>query len=527
MLKVSLLIQMVEKVTAPVRRIRAAVRGMSRDGQRDISRFDRAMNRLRGTAARVGTAFRFANVRSSLASLMTQIRILSGRAGMRGLELAARGAGFAVMRTLRMAGGFAVRGALLAGGGLGVLGGFLTAGVIKTASKFEQFQVILENTEGSAAGAKKAMAWVQDFAQRTPYELDEVMRAFVQLKAYGIDPVNGTLESLGNAASGMGKDLMSAIEMIADAQTGEFERIKEFGVKAKVAGDQVTFTYMKAGKEIKKTAKNSAIDIQHALLGIFDERFKGMMDRQSLTVAGMWSNIQDAFTKFQKSIADAGIFDWVKGKLTVLLDKINELAKSGELQAWAEKISKWMERAGQKVWDFATKTDWVKLGSDLSEVGNAIMNVAKAVNFLARNMNMLASGGTIGFKLMRLFQYIPGAAIPGAAILPSFFGGPRSPPAGGGASGPAPRGNGLRGLRGFPAPGQRSPQPRSIFDTRPRGAPVRQSSPVSLLRRTSVDSRSQVDLRIRADRLLDVRATGMKSDKGTRVSVSRGPLAVA
>jgi phage tail tape-measure protein len=68
-----------------------------------------------------------------------------------------------------------------------------------TASKFEQFSVMLTGIEGSADKARKSMAWVQDFAQKTPYELDDVMDAFVKLKAYGIDPMNGSPAALATA----------------------------------------------------------------------------------------------------------------------------------------------------------------------------------------------------------------------------------------------------------------------------------------------------------------------------------------
>jgi hypothetical protein len=37
----------------------------------------------------------------------------------------------------------------------------------------------------------------------------------------------------------MGKDMMQMIEAVADASTGEFERLKEFGIKASKQGDQV------------------------------------------------------------------------------------------------------------------------------------------------------------------------------------------------------------------------------------------------------------------------------------------------
>src|SRR5690606_41770376 len=43
-------------------------------------------------------------------------------------------------------------------------------------------------------------------------------------------------------------------EAILDAQTGEFERLKEFGIRAKDAGDSVIFTYKGVQTQVEKTS---------------------------------------------------------------------------------------------------------------------------------------------------------------------------------------------------------------------------------------------------------------------------------
>lgn len=247
--------------------------------------------------------------------------------------------------------------------------------IIGLASKFEQFQVVLENTEGSALKARKAMAWVRDFAKTTPYEVEKVMEAYVALKSYGLDPMDGTLKALGNTASGMNKDIMQAVEMLADAQTGEFERLKEFGIRAKVQGDTVKFTYMKAGREITKTAKYSAREINRALVGIMDERFSGMMDRQSRTLAGTWSNIKDMFAGFQLDIADAGVFDLIKKKAEGMLARVQAWAKDGSLKAWAVDASDSLEDMVEWGSRFVTDTDWKSVAADVRTLASAFGTV--------------------------------------------------------------------------------------------------------------------------------------------------------
>lgn len=304
----------------------------------------------------------------------------AGRAGLKAIELgatgAAKGIGLVVRKGLDFARAAAGWGALAAGAGAG----WLVGGTIGLASDFEQFQVVLENTEGSAEKARKAMDWVKSFAKTTPYEVAQVMEAFVALKSYGIDPMSGSLMSLGNAASGMNKPLMQAIEMLADAQTGEFERLKEFGVRAKVTGDKVTFTYMKAGREISRTAKTSGTEINRAVLGIFDDRFSGMMDRQSHTLKGMWSNLQDMFANFQLDVADAGFFDTIKSKLQGVLDWINAKANDGTLKRWAENVSQWLTIAVEKLDQFLSNPETMKtMASQGMQIARAMWAVALAM----------------------------------------------------------------------------------------------------------------------------------------------------
>lgn len=96
------------------------------------------------------------------------------------------------------------------------------------------------------------MAWIGDFAATTPYDLAQVTESFIQLKAYGLDPVqNGLLRTLGDTSAAMGKPIEQAVEAIADAVTGENERLKEFGIKARVEGDEIVYAYTKTARKWK------------------------------------------------------------------------------------------------------------------------------------------------------------------------------------------------------------------------------------------------------------------------------------
>jgi len=216
---------------------------------------------------------------------------------------------------------------------------FLGKAVISTTAKFESFQATLETVEGSAEKARASLDWISDFAKKTPYEVEELTSAFVKLRAYGMDPTNGLMEDLGNASSAMGKRLIDAVEMIADASTGEFERLKEFGIRASQAGNQVTFSWTENGKTLTKTVKKTGEEITKFIQERFGQRFSGAMIRQSKTWNGMVSNLSDTWTDFLRRIGEAGFFDAVKGQLGRLINFLNQLDLDGTLDRWAKSWS--------------------------------------------------------------------------------------------------------------------------------------------------------------------------------------------
>jgi len=228
----------------------------------------------------------------------------------------------------------AIAGAALAGGMA-----FLGKSVLDTSAKFESYAATLETIEGSAEGAEKALDWISTFAQTTPYEVDELTSAFVKLRSYGLDPLDGTMTTIGDTASAMGKGLDQAVEAWADATTGEFERLKEFGIRAKQAGEEVTFIWTENGQEMRRTIKKTSADITRFLNETMGRKFAGAMVRQSKTWNGMMSNLGDSWTDFQRRIGDAGFFDVVKNKLADLLEVVGQWQSDGTIERIAGTLS--------------------------------------------------------------------------------------------------------------------------------------------------------------------------------------------
>jgi hypothetical protein len=187
--------------------------------------------------------------------------------------------------------------------------------VVSVTAEFQKLKASLTTVTGSAENANAAFGNLQQFAKDTPFQLQTVVSAFVKMKALGLDPSNAALMSYGNTASAMGKDLNQMIEAVADASTGEFERLKEFGIKAKQQGDSVSLTF----QGVTTTIGKDSASIEGYLKGLGDVQFAGAMNLQMSTVGGALSNLEDSFDSLLYTIGDAGVGGtviWGVGELT-------------------------------------------------------------------------------------------------------------------------------------------------------------------------------------------------------------------
>lgn len=223
--------------------------------------------------------------------------------------------------------------------GVAAAGAAFTAVVGKVTTVQREFDVLnssLITVTGSAQAAERNFAWIREFAATTPYSLNEVTGAFVKLKALGLDASRDALESYGNTASAMGKSLDQFIEAVADASTGEFERLKEFGIKARQDGSTVAFTF----RGITTTVRNSATEIESYLRRIGDVDFAGAMDLRAQTLDGALSNLGDTWDELFRTISSQGvgqiILDGVRAAeqgVKSLINALNDMsaaAKSGQ-----------------------------------------------------------------------------------------------------------------------------------------------------------------------------------------------------
>jgi hypothetical protein len=182
--------------------------------------------------------------------------------------------------------------------------------VVDARAEYEKFNAVLTNTFQSDKVGAGALNMLTDFATKTPFQLNELTGSFVKLVNRGFAPTMNEMTKLGDLASSQGKGFDQLTEAMLDAQTGEFERLKEFGIKASKHGDKVTLSFKGVTKEVKNNsdAIGNALMEYGKLTGV-----AGSMESISKTLGGQISNLGDQWNTFLVNVGgeSGGIFTGV------------------------------------------------------------------------------------------------------------------------------------------------------------------------------------------------------------------------
>ena len=196
-------------------------------------------------------------------------------------------------------------------------------------SAFQRMSVELRVATGSAAAGEKAFSQLQDVAKILPSSLQDLTTGFVRLKNMGLDASNNSLISFSNTAAAMGKSLKQFIEAVADANTREFERLKEFGILARNQGATIRVTFRGITKEIE----NSSKAIVGYLTDIGNTEFAGAATEQITTLESRMTKLKDAVFNLNVELGKTseGFFGEKLAEVTSILERITRSQQGDDL----------------------------------------------------------------------------------------------------------------------------------------------------------------------------------------------------
>ncbi len=179
----------------------------------------------------------------------------------------------------------------------------LASSTVNTIRKFQDLGAVLKTVEGDAEKAARSMDLIREFTKTTTFQLDDVTQAFITLRNAGLQPTEAFMTDIGNIAAGMGRRIDDVAKAVFNATTGEFEMLKQLGIKVKTEGDKLTVQF----RGTTKTIANDGRAIVGLIQEISQTSFSTGLADSANTLTGAISNMKDASEEFQVAIGDAGL----------------------------------------------------------------------------------------------------------------------------------------------------------------------------------------------------------------------------
>lgn len=178
--------------------------------------------------------------------------------------------------------------------------------------EYQQLEVAFETMLGSKSKADALMGQLIDTAAKTPFEMSEVAEASKMLLAYGMEgsKVNETLIRLGDIAAGLSMPLKDLAFLYGTTMVqGRLytQDLNQFLGRGIPLADELAKQFGKNKSEVKKLVEEGKIgfpEVQKAIEALTGEgsKFGGLMDKQSKTIKGQLSNIEDAWEQMVNEI---------------------------------------------------------------------------------------------------------------------------------------------------------------------------------------------------------------------------------
>ena len=306
---------------------------------------------------------------------------------------------------------------------------------LSEAMDLEGYRLQLETATKNTQKASEIMQYAINLANKTPFEGGELVEGASKFEAMGM-AAQKWLPLAGDMAAATNKSFDQATEALIDAQNGELERLKEFGItKAKIVeqGEKMFSNVQLVNNQGQITNQEK---FNEALIALMQDRFSGGMEKQATTMKGLWSTVtgvtKSALATITGITTDGSIrsgsaLDLLKGKVQLLAGKLEEWQQNGTLDRIAQQfdqgLAKAVETAGKAFTWVTENGDTVKrwivgLGSAL-----AMVKVLKFASDVKDAMDKLSLFSNVAGRLLAanpIVLVITAAIVAGAWLIANW-----------------------------------------------------------------------------------------------------------
>jgi hypothetical protein len=282
------------------------------------------------------------------------------------------------------------------GAGLLALGGY----AVKSAGDLESLMLRLEGVTSSKEEADAAFKTAMDLSIASPFTPSQMVETSIGLRNLGIVGKEAMV-SIGNAASLTQRDMGDIVSMIAGMES---EPLRRMGIGLKTDNGQYTFSYRDKMDQVNEVVAQGVDEAREKLLGIFDVKFGGGMEKFAKSWKGVWSTfigvIDFSAAELGKPLKDLAIV--AVGQLNTM---ITGLAESGKLKDIGTNIAVGIANAAGIMVEA-----WESLVGGSSTWGEKL----KAI--------MLAAGQTLATAFAHYLVAYSGVGVAFAKVMAAAFG---------------------------------------------------------------------------------------------------------
>lgn len=215
----------------------------------------------------------------------------------------------------------------------------LTSSIFNTRSQFQQLEISFNTMLGSADKSKQLMDELIQTAAHTPFDMSSITGGAKQLLAYGTEAkdVNKTLVQLGDIASGLNIPLGDLVYLYGTtvSQGRMFTMdLRQFMGRGVPLAEELGKILPQNTTEVQESVSKGKVtsDIFKEAIANMTQaggRFGGLMEQQSKTLEGQWSNIgdsiQQAFNEIGKK--SEGVFSSGLSIISAMVENWQEVIK--------------------------------------------------------------------------------------------------------------------------------------------------------------------------------------------------------
>ncbi len=270
---------------------------------------------------------------------------------------------------------------------MGFGAGIVIRDVISTSNAFEQYRKTLSTLEGTQTAAAKKWKELLDFAQDTPFRIGEVMKSYMTMKAYGLDPTIEAMRALGDTAAAFGDKqvfgriafALGQINSAGKLMAQDLNQLIQAGINV---NEVLSGAFNVTKKDIDKL--NDAIasgavsmkDVYEAFIHYMESRFGGQMSRLMDTLKGQWEVFISYVEQVEDKLMSSGLGKYLAASLRVVNDQIERLKKEGKLDEWAKSVSDAVVRVFERT-ALGIASIYDTLHPILSDMGDTVKAVWK------------------------------------------------------------------------------------------------------------------------------------------------------